>query len=135
VQCLEESHQCSRLCGSQIFSVSRHVAAALDYLADELILRELNGDSIQLRTTLTSRAAQRVAVVALLYLKNERALPLQGRTPFQVLRWNWITAPRIHYRTPRRIASQVCECTERDRDQQNRKNRYGTAFPALLTFP
>src|ERR1700730_17968985 len=83
-QCLEKRHECSRLRGTQVFSVGWHVAAALDHLANELILRELYSDSIQIWATLSAGAAQRMAVVALLRLKNERPLPLQGRAPFQV---------------------------------------------------
>src|SRR5260370_25893664 len=98
--------------GTQVFSVGWHVAAALDHLADELILRELYSDSIQTWATLSAGAAQRMAVVALLRLKNECPLPLQGRAPFQVLRWNGFAAPRIHHRTPRRITGQMSEGTE-----------------------
>ena len=135
VQRLEKRHQRSCLGGTQVFSIRRHVAATLNHLAYQLILRELNGDSIQFRPALSSRSAQSVAVVALLGLKNERPLALQRCTPFQVWFRNRFTAPRIHHGTPRRIAGQMCECTERDRDQQNRKNRYGTAPPAFLAFP
>jgi hypothetical protein len=76
VQCLEERNECSRLRGVQVPPISRHIASALDYLADQLILREPYGDSIQLRPPLAADAAQGVAVVALLHLKNKRPLPL-----------------------------------------------------------
>ena len=76
VQRLEERDEGGRLRGTQVFSIGRHVAAALNYLADELIRRELYSNTIQLRSALPSRAAQRVAVVTLLSLKDERPLPL-----------------------------------------------------------
>src|ERR1700691_5021884 len=88
VERLEKSHECSGLRGTQIFSVSGHVAAALDDLANELILGELYGHSIQLGSAQPSHAPERVAIVALLGLKNERPLPLQRRAPLQVLCWN-----------------------------------------------
>ena len=47
VKRLEERHQCRSLRGTQVLSVGRHVAAALDHLADELILRELSSYLIQ----------------------------------------------------------------------------------------
>ena len=76
VECLQERHECSRLRRTQVFPVGWHVAAALDHLADELILRELYSDSIQIWATLSAGVAERMAVVALLRLKNECPLPL-----------------------------------------------------------
>ncbi len=134
VQRLEKRHQRGRLGGAQVLSVGGHVAATLNHLTYQLILRELNGDAIQFRPALSSRAAKSVAVMALLCLENERPLPLQRCAAFQVLVRNRFAAPRIHHGTPRRIAGQMCECTERDCDQQNRKNRDGPALPAFLAF-
>src|SRR5580658_5888977 len=76
VQRLEKRHERGRLRRTPVVSVGWHVATALDHLADELVLRKLDGHSIQLRPSLASRAAQRVAVVTLLGLKNECPLPL-----------------------------------------------------------
>src|ERR1700677_3900426 len=103
VERLEKRHQRSRLRGTQVVSVGWHVATALDHLADELILRELDSDSIKIRTSFSSRPTQRVAVVALFRLENERPLPLQGCTPFQVLRRNRCATPGVHHWTPPRI--------------------------------
>src|SRR5713226_8717213 len=135
VECLQERHECSRLRRAQVFSVGWHVAAALDHLTYELILRELHGYSIQFWSALSARAAQRVAVMALLRLKNQRSLPLQSCTTFQVLRWNRFAAPRVHHRAPRRVAGQMREGTECHCHKQNRENRNGAALPAFLAFP
>src|SRR5580704_12428944 len=88
MQRLKERHQRGGLRRTQVLSISRHVAAALNHLPDQLILGELDGHSIQLRPALPSRTTQSVAIVALLSLKNQRTLPLQSRTPFEILRWN-----------------------------------------------
>ena len=45
----------------------------------ELILREPDRDAVERRAALAAVLAERVAVVALLRLENERALPLERR--------------------------------------------------------
>src|SRR5580704_2714968 len=77
VQRFEKRHQRSCLGGTQIFSIRGHVAATLNHLTYQLILRELDGDSIQFRPALSTRSADSVAVVTLLGLENERSLALQ----------------------------------------------------------
>ena len=59
VQRLEKRHQRGCLGGTQVFSIRRHIAATLDHLAYQLILGKLNGDSIQFRPALPSRAASK----------------------------------------------------------------------------
>jgi hypothetical protein len=76
MQRLEERDQRSSLRRTQGFSVGGHVAAALNHLPDELILRELEGDTIERRPALSSDISQCVTVVALLGLKNKRTLTL-----------------------------------------------------------
>src|SRR5580700_5809071 len=100
MQRLEKCHQRSGLRRTQGFSVGGHVAATLNHLPDELILRELDGDTIERRPALSPDASQCVAVVALLGLKNQRTMALQGRASFQIIRWNRIAAPSIHHWTP-----------------------------------
>src|SRR4029453_6918170 len=93
----EERDQRRRLCRTEVLPVRRHVAAALNHLSNELILREAHGHGVETRTALAAGAeggtaaaagvAQRVAVAALLGLKHERALSLQcRRAAEQVLR-------------------------------------------------
>ena len=52
-QGLKKCHQRSCLRGAQVLAIGWHIAAALNHLADQLIWRELNGDPIQVRRSLT----------------------------------------------------------------------------------
>ena len=61
----------------QAVPVSRHVAAALQDLADQLILGETRRDGIQCRTSFAAFFAERVTVVALLALEDERPLTFE----------------------------------------------------------
>src|SRR5262249_40382993 len=79
IQCFEERHERSSFWGAQVFSVSRHIAAALDHLSNQLIMCESYSDCIERRTTLSTFAVECMAVVALLDLKDQRALTLQSR--------------------------------------------------------
>src|SRR5271166_804574 len=47
---MQRFEKCNERCGlrrTQIFPIGRHVAAALDHLADELVLRQSNLDGIE----------------------------------------------------------------------------------------
>src|SRR5229473_6162570 len=101
MQCLEKCHKRGCLRRTQVLPVRRHVAASLDHLADELILREPHGDAIQRRASLPAQLPEGMAVAALLGLKNKRALPLQGRCAMKKSLRHRITAPSVHVRTPR----------------------------------
>lgn len=74
----EKCDQGSRFRRAQILSVSRHVAASLDYLADQLVLRQSHRDAVEGRPSLAAQIPKRMAVTALLDLKYERALSLQS---------------------------------------------------------
>src|SRR5580704_3339306 len=134
MQRLKERHQCGGFRWTQVFPVSRHISPALDYLTDQLILRKRNSHAVQLRPALSSRTSESVAVVALFGLKNQRALPLQCRAPFEKLRRNRLAAPRIHDGTPWRMDGLMSESTKRHGDQQNRQHRDGPPPPTLLAF-
>src|SRR5450755_1608830 len=75
-----------------------------------------------------------MTVVALLFLENQRALPLERCSMDQILLGYWHGTPGIHDRTPRRIPCKVRKCSQRNRYQQNREHRDGPALPALFTF-
>src|SRR5713226_252536 len=77
MQSLKECHESSRLGRTKIFAVSRHVSPALDHLAYQLVLCKLNSNAVQRRTPLTSLPLKGVAVMTLLRLENESALPLE----------------------------------------------------------
>jgi hypothetical protein len=68
MQGLQERDKSRRLRGVQILSVSGHVAATLNHLPNQLILRQPRGNRVQSRAALSALIAQRVAVVTLLHL-------------------------------------------------------------------
>jgi len=77
-----------------------------------------DGHAIQSRSASAPDAAECVAIMTLLRLKDERSLTLQGDEPFQLLGWDWFAAPGVHHRDPRCIAGHTSEGTEGDRDGQ-----------------
>src|SRR5262249_1459285 len=100
VQRFEERHQRRHLGGIEVLSVRRHVSAALNRLADELIARHASRDAVQRRASLAARAANRMAIAALLDLKNQSALTFDRRSALEVLDRNRVAAPRVHDGTP-----------------------------------
>src|ERR1700756_894 len=119
MQGLEKCHERSGLRRTQVLSVRWHVTAALNHLADELILREPHGDAVQHRASLPADSSKGVAVAALLNLQNQRALALKRGCTVQKFFRNRITTPGVHVRTPRCESSEVGKGPERDRDQQH----------------
>src|SRR5262245_17539602 len=117
MQCCEESHKGSGFRRAQIFPVCRHVAAALDHLPNEFILRQADCNSIERWSTFASKAVQRMTVAALLCLKNKSAASFEGRASLQILNRNRIATPCVHDRAPRRMYSQFRKSAERDRNQ------------------
>src|SRR5262249_61713884 len=91
----EEGDERGRLRRAQVLSVGRHVPAALDHLADQLILREPHRDAVQRGPALTTRAAQRVAVAALLELQDQRSVPLESGPSLQILLRDRLAPPRL----------------------------------------
>src|SRR6266446_2303732 len=59
------------LCRTQVLPIRGHVAASLDHLADELVLRQPHGDAIERRPSLSAEFTERMAIAALLHLKHE----------------------------------------------------------------
>ena len=70
---------------AQILAIRGHVAAALNHLANQLIVRQSHGHRVQSRAALSALIVQGVAVVALLHLENQRALPLERGPAVQKL--------------------------------------------------
>src|SRR5580692_2231344 len=75
-----------------------------------------------------------MAIAALLDLEDERALSFESGTAVQKLVGHWIAAPPIHVWTPRRIASEMGECSQDYGDQQNRQNSDWPPAPTLFPF-
>jgi hypothetical protein len=134
MQRLEKCDECGRLRRTQVFSISWHVAASLNYLPDELVLREPHCDRVQGGASLPAASSKGMAVATLFELKNERALSLERSRAKDHSLWHWITAPGAHVRTPRRNLSLTRKRSERDRDQQYRQNPNGSSPPALFSF-
>src|SRR5260370_6846250 len=79
MQGFEKRHQRRCLGWTQVIPVSRHVAATLQHLADELVLREARGHGIQRWTALAACPIERVAVATLFALEHNRSLAFEGR--------------------------------------------------------
>src|SRR5580704_14129239 len=47
---------------------------------------------------------------------------------------HWITAPRVHVRTPGCVSREMSKRPERDRDQHHGQNRDRPSLPTLFTF-
>src|SRR5580658_2469547 len=93
----------------QAVAIRRHIAAALQDLADQLILGEPRRDRIQRRSTLAALFTERVAVAALLALKHESSLTFESGSAIEELFRNRLRAPRVHFRTPRAVSGQMRE--------------------------
>jgi len=130
----EESNDGGGLRGTEIFSVGRHVAAALDDLASKLVLRKEDGDLIEGGTPLAAFVTESMAVVALLELKDERALTHERRAILQEHGGNGIAAPGVHDGTPGSVTSKIGESAENDGDEKNGENGDGTTAPTFFTF-
>jgi len=57
MQGFKERHERGGLRRTQVVSIGRHIATALDYLTDELVTRKSHGDTIQSRPPLTAGIA------------------------------------------------------------------------------
>ena len=134
IQRIEERYESCRLCGAQIISVSRHVAAPLNHLTDELVLGEAHMNLIERRAAFSPGIAERMAVATLLLLKDKGTVTLQSRAAFQVLRWDRQIAPCIHDRTPGWMYCSVSQGAQCHGDQKDGKDSDWPALPALLTL-
>src|SRR6266852_9901304 len=134
VQCFQECHQSSCFRRTEVFPVGRHISPALDHLTNKLIFCKAKSHSVERRPALTSFVVQRMTVVTLLRLKNERTMALQCRPAMQEFSRNRLAAPGVHHRAPGCVLGQMSQSAEAYGDQQNREYRNRPAFPALLPF-
>ena len=96
---------------TQVFSVGGHVSASLNHLADKLVLRKPHRNAVERRPPLSAEFTERMAIAALLGLKDESSLPLKCRGATQDSFRYRITAPSVHMRTPRSKSGEVCKCS------------------------
>ena len=77
-------------------AVGRHVSAALQHLASDLIFRHSGRNGVQRRAAQAAEAAQRVAVATLLLLKDQRSLAFERRSAVKIFQRapdRWSTRP------------------------------------------
>src|SRR5580700_1913384 len=122
VQGLEKGDERRSLRWIQVVPISRHVATALNHLADELVLCQPHGNAVQCRPPLSAGVAKRVAVAALLGLKYKCTLPLKCSRAVNVAVGHRISAPGAHVRTPGRELGHASKGAEGDRDHQHSNN-------------
>src|SRR5215813_3177382 len=125
MQRLKKCDECGRFRRTQVFSISRHVAASLNDLPDELVVREPHCDGVQRRASVPTGPSKSVAVATLFDLKNERALPFKRSRVKEHSLGHWITAPCVHVRAPRRKLSHTRKRSQHDGDQQHSQNCNG----------
>ena len=80
--------------GAEIFAVGGHVAAALNYLANELVFGLDERDGIERGAAFAAFVAERMAIVALLELEDEGALTFERRAMLQKFRRNGVADSR-----------------------------------------
>src|SRR5579862_6060695 len=113
-------------------AIGRHVAATLNYLADDLIFGEMHGNAVERGTALAPESAERVTIVALLGLENERALAFERSITVDEAIGNFVGGPRGHVRTPGCIGAEMRERSQADGDNHQRKDANRTAIPTLF---
>ena len=129
---LEERDERRRLRRREVRAVRRHVASALQDLAEELVLRQPRRDVVERRAAPAPGVAERVAVAALLVLEDERALAHDGAPALEVLRGHRQGAPRVHDRRPRRRAAVVRQRRPAENGEDDDEDRDRAPAPALL---
>jgi len=134
MQRFQKGHQRGCFRWTEVFPVGGHISPTLNHLANKLILREVESDSVERRPALTSFIIQRMTVVTLLGLENQRTMALQCCAAMEEFRRNRQAAPGVHHRAPRCVLCQMSQSAETYGDQQNREHRNRPAFPALFPF-
>src|SRR6266446_2162355 len=71
VERCEKCDQGRGLRRAQILAVRRHVAASLDHLSNQLILREPHGNAVERGPSLATQVSKGMAIAALFGLKNK----------------------------------------------------------------
>src|SRR5205807_10434799 len=118
---------------TQILAVGRHVPAALQHLANELIASLPARYAVERRASLASLIAQTVAGAALLVLQHQRALQLERRAALDVADRRRGGGPGFHLRRPRDRHTEAGQRRDRENDHEHRENSDRTALPALFS--
>ena len=72
--------------------------------------------------------------MALLELKDERALAFEGRAILQELLGDGVAAPGVHDGAPGNVAAQIGQGTKNYSDEKNGENSDRTSAPAFFAF-
>src|SRR5207245_2348503 len=89
-------------------------------------------DRVESRPSRTANFAERVAVVALLRLEDQRSLDLKRCASAHEFHGDRSAGPSVHDWTPRRVACQIGERAERHCNQENRQHRNWPPLPAFF---
>jgi hypothetical protein len=77
MQRVHEGDECRHFGRSQVLTVSRHITAALYYLADELGVGQLSGNIVENRPAQAPLTTYAMAVDTLLHVEDQRALSFE----------------------------------------------------------
>src|SRR3954469_14713761 len=132
-QRVHEGDQRVDLRWAQVLTIRWHVSAALNYLPNELIVRQSSGHCVECRTTLAAFAIEAVTISALLALNKQRALEFQTRTALNVFDGRWCTAPRLHVWRPRRERPKISEYARRKKCQHHHYDGHRTPAKAFFS--
>src|SRR5580704_12620147 len=103
MQGFQELNECRGFGGAQVLAIRWHVAAALKNLPDQLVFGETCCYEIQSRATHSADACNRMAITALLRLKDDSSLSLERAGIVRIASRDGRTAaPCAHLRAPRR---------------------------------
>src|SRR5277367_3361005 len=135
MQGFEELNEGGGLGGAQVLAIRWHVAAPLKNLPDQLILRETRRYEIQGWAPLSAHSRNRVAVTALLRLKDDSALALEWACIVRVTdRDRRTAAPGIHFRAPGREGPEMCKHTPCNGYGSQHDDCDRAFMPALFAF-
>ena len=79
MQRFEKCDQGGRLRRTQILPIRRHVAASLDHLANELVLRQSHSNTVQSRTSLSATLTERNGSCGIASLEKRAHLAAEAR--------------------------------------------------------
>src|SRR5260370_34203822 len=100
MQRFQKGHQRGRFRWTEVFAVGGHISPTLNHLANKLIFREVESDSVERRPALTSFIIQRMTGVTLLGLENQRTITLQCCAAVEESSRNRHACPGVHQPGP-----------------------------------
>src|SRR5438270_7330417 len=105
MQSFQKRHKRGCLRWAEVLSIGRHISSALGHLANQLIFGKTESNGVQRRSALSPFVIERMAVMRLLGLKNQRTLPFQGGASRHVWWRDRLAAPCVHDGAPGRVLS------------------------------